>query len=511
MSINSILHVRLKCPEIYPSSVIYLADWVHKQRSHVNQHILDMVLVDERHEESALVKAIEEHDPDAVAFSWRNMQPFSPNEEDKSLYYALTFYHSRNPISRALAAAKGIQIVWDYNNRVRRNFALIHLVKERFPGKAIWAGGPAFGLFLDIMTARCPEGTVAVGGEGESAIIKLIDGADPMDENVAIKRNGKLIFGQKAGYFSYWEESTPVDFDYIASIFPNFEHYLKKDYEVAVLTKRGCPYKCAFCAYGYIDGYKVRFRRPEVIADEVEMLVKRFGVKKIWFCDSQFYPSRHSLPIVEQTLDEIISRRLDIRWATYLRIDNITPSLAQKMVDSGLRHLRLSITSGSQLIMDRLKIGLKLDRFLEACKLMKAAGYQGTVNLDLSLNAPGETQETILETIDTVEKVAEIFGRDVVKPFIIFLAIQPRTTLAKYAIAKGHLRPDFNPLALTPFSIRKLVHNPPPLGRPIGRALINAMESHPDEIGWQVLAELREEFATSTPRIRPLQPRAFPE
>ncbi len=495
MAIKSILYVRLKCPEIYPSSVIYLADWVHKKRPAIKQQIVDMALFDDLDEKRALIDAIEEHQPDAVAFSWRNMQPFSPNEADESLYHALTFYHSKNPIKRARSAFSGLRMVLDYNDRVKRNFSLIHLVNRKFPKKKIWAGGPAFGLFLDLMAERLPEGAVAIGGEGESAILKLIDGTDLLDEKVAMKLDGKVVLGEKKEFFPLWDESTPVDFQYISEIFPNFANYLRKDYEVAIQTKRGCPYKCVFCAYGFIDGYTVRFRKPEVIASEAETLVKDFGVNKIWFCDSQFYPSKHSLPIVEKTLDELIDRNLDIRWSSYLRIDNVTESLADKMVRSGLRHLRLSITSGCQPIVDWLQIGMKFDKFFDACRLMKTAGYKGTINLDLSLNAPHETKATILETIDTVERIADIFGKDMIRPFIIFLAIQPRTTLAKYAIEKGFLKPDFNPLSLTPFSIRKLIHNPPPLGKPIGKALIKSMQEHPDNIGWNVLEELKKEFS----------------
>lgn len=497
-AVNSILYVRLKCPEIYPASVIYLADYVHKKRPHVEQYILDLVPVPDNQETAVLLETIAQRQPEAVAFSWRNIQPFSPNEADASLPQAFTFYYDKNPIRKAKSALKGLQMVLDYNRRINSNFALMHAVRKNFPQVKIWAGGPAFGVFLDLMIEHCPDGTVAVAGEGESALIKLIDGADLSDEKVAVKKDGQIIFGQKKSFFPLWEESTPVDFSYIETIFPDFHYYLQdkfKDfYEVSVLTKRGCPYKCMFCVYGQIDGYTVRFRKPEVIGEEVETLAKKYNVKKVWFCDSQFYPSKHSLPIVEATLDEFIKRQVDIRWTTYLRIDNLTPVLAQKMVATGLRHLRLSITSGCQAIIKNLKIGLRLERFYQACEMLVKAGYEGTINLDLSLNAPGETKETILETIKTVEKIASIFKPGQVRPFIIFLAVQPRTKLAEHAVAHGYLKPDFNPLKLSPFTIKGLLHNPPPLGSTIGKAVLKATREHPDAVGWTVLKELKKAF-----------------
>lgn len=496
--VNSILYVRLKCPEIYPAGVIYLADYIHKKRPDVDQFILDLVPVPNKKEVEVLLQTIAERKPEAVAFSWRNIQPFSPNETDASLPQAFTFYYDKNPLNKAKSALKGLQMVLDYNQRINSNFALMHAVKKHFPKVKIWAGGPAFGVFLDLMIKMCPEGTVAVAGEGESALLKLVDGADISDERVAVKQDGKIIFGQKKQYFNLWDESTPLNFNYLETVFPDFNYYLQdkfKDfYEVSVLTKRGCPYKCMFCVYGQIDGYKVRFRRPEVIGEEVETLVKKYKVKKVWFCDSQFYPSRHSLPIVEATLDEFIKRKVEIRWTSYLRIDNLTPVLAEKMVKTGLRHLRLSITSGCQAIIKNLKIGLQLKQFYQACQMLVDAGYEGTINLDLSLNAPGETKETILETVKTVEKIASIFKPGQVRPFIIFLAVQPRTKLAEYAIEHGYLKPDFNPLKLSPFTIKGLLHNPPPLGQTIGKIVLKAVREQPDNVGWTVLKELKNSF-----------------
>ena len=497
--INSILYVRLKCPEIYPASVIYLADHVHKERPKVSQYILDMVRVAQKDEIKTLLDEIEKRRPDAIAFSWRNLQPYSPNEDDVSLLQAFRFYYSSNPIKKGEAAFDGLRRVFSYNRRIKQNFGLMKAVNKAFPDKQIIAGGPAFGLFLEQIAAETPEGTISVAGEGESALVKILDGADLSDERVAIKENGGLTLGKKTEYFDLWNKSTPIDFDYIETIFPDFSYYMQDKfrdwYEVSVLTKRGCPYKCMFCAYGYIDGYKVRFRRPGVVVDEIESLINKYGVKKLWFCDSQFYPSRHSLPIVEETLDEILKRELDIKWASYLRIDNFTPVLTEKMVASGLRHLRLSITSGSPQVIKNLKIGLRLPSFFRACRLLADTGYEGTINLDLSLNAPGETPETILETIETVEKIAAIFKPGQVRPFIIFLAVQPKTKLADYAIEKGYLGPDFNPLSLNPFSIKGLIHNPAPLGRPIGKTIVSAMENQPDDVGWTVLRELRELFS----------------
>lgn len=504
--VRSILWVRLPGTQIYPVSLIYLTDHVHKHRPEVEQRVVDLAMVDPSEEQDRLLEEVARFNPDAIGFSWRNVQPFSPKEDDESLVNAFSFYFSPSLLAKARASLNGVRMVLSYESRVRRNLGLVNLVGREFPNKRIWMGGPAVSVFADLMAGKCPEETVLVQGEGEDVVLKLIDGRDVMDERVVIRRNNRLIFGQKSRFVKL-EEDAPVDFDFIDSTFPDFRRYL--DGFVGVPTKRGCPYKCGFCLYNYIDGYAVRYRRPEVVAEEIRALNRRYGVSKIWFADSQFYPSKTSEPVVARTLDEIIEDGPKIEWSTYLRIDNINESLAEKMVASGLSQLELGIVSGAQRVVDHLKLGYKWPKLLDACRLMRQAGYDGPVKLDLSFNAPGETKGTILETIETVGKIQDIFGPERVRPFIFFLAVQPHTPLAEIAIKKGYLKSGFNPLALNPFVIRNLVYNPPPLGRTIGRAVIESMGGGGD-VGREVLRRLKAEFDPPGSPPAPVRRRSVP-
>ena len=78
-SVQSVLYVRLPVWKIYPGGVIYVADYVHKQRPHVHQELLDMALMAPAERQLELERRIRELRPDVVAFSWRNMQTFGPH------------------------------------------------------------------------------------------------------------------------------------------------------------------------------------------------------------------------------------------------------------------------------------------------------------------------------------------------------------------------------------------------------------------------------------------------
>ena len=78
------------------------------------------------------------------------------------------------------------------------------------------------------------------------------------------------------------------------------------------------------------------------------------------------------------------------------------------------------------------------------------------------------------ESIESYKKVAAILGEDRVFPMMFFLGIQPNTDLEQRLLEEGYLSSGYNPLNLTPNSIRKLLYNPAPLSKLIGKACLAA-------------------------------------
>ena len=242
-------------------------------------------------------------------------------------------------------------------------------------------------------------------------------------------------------------------------------------------SKRGCPYQCHFCLYNKIEGARQRYRDPVEIVDEIEALNSRYGVNKIWFTDAQFCSTRRSTHHVELILDEIIKRKLKIQWTGYIRLNYLTPTLAEKMLESGLASLDLSFT-GTQEVINSLTLGYSLEQQMQAFQMFKDAGYTNQkVKLYMPLNAPGETVITLQKTIDRIKELYQMFGRENVLPFIFFIGIQPGTPVEKYLLDKGYLKKGYNPLSLYPFTIKKLLYNPKPLGPIIARSYLKAVDS----------------------------------
>jgi len=471
---KSVLYVRLPCWKIYPGGVIYVADYIHKKRPDIHQEILDLALIAPGQRKKILKQRLSALKPDIIAFSWRNMQSFGPHPEDDALDVVMNFDHSPNPLRRLKSAWNALSIIYDYSASRIRNFGFMRLARRLLPDSRIVVGGTAVSIFGKYIADKCPSNSIVVVGEGEAAMLSIVDGEQSAAGECYYKEDtGKVRYCRRDDNFDL-TALTAVDFPYVESIFPAFHEYLD-DY-IGVNTKRGCPYQCHFCLYNQIEGPRQRYRDPMEIVDEVETLNKKYGVKKIWFTDAQFCSTRRSTHHVEQILDELIRRKTDIQWTGYLRLNFLTPELAKKMLDSGLASLDLSFT-GTQEVINSLTLGYSLDQQMEAFRMFKEAGYTDQqVKLYMPLNAPGETVETLQQTIMRIRELYELFGRDNVLPFIFFIGIQPGTPVERLLIEQGYLKKGYNPLTLNPFIIKRLLYNPKPLGRIIARSYLEAVD-----------------------------------
>ncbi len=473
--IKNILYVRLPCWKIYPGGVIYVADYIHKQRPEINQEILDLALVPKSQRKQVLSERIQAMQPEVVAFSWRNMQSFGPHPEDDALDVVMNFDHSPKLLTRLKAAWDAIGIIYDYTASRLRNFGFMHMVRKQLPDSKIVVGGTAVSIFGKYVAKKCPNNSVVVVGEGEPAMLSIINGEDSTIGECYYKDDqGQITYADRKDNFDL-RELTAVDFNYVESIFPALHEYT--DGYIGVHTKRGCPYQCHFCLYNQIEGHNQRYRDPVEIVNEIEALNSRYGINKIWFTDAQFCSTRRSTHHVEEILDEIIRRQLKIEWTGYLRLNFLTPELAKKMLDSGLASLDLSFT-GTQEVINSLTLGYSLEQQMEAFQMFKDAGYTDQkVKLYMPLNAPGETAETLIKTIDRIKELYQIFGRDNVLPFIFFIGVQPGTPVEKLLLEQGYLKPGYNPLTFNPFTIKKLLYNPKPLGPIIAQSYLEAVDS----------------------------------
>ncbi len=469
---DSILYVFLPCKKVYPTGITYLADFIHRRRPDVRQRILDLSLFPRSERPQVLHETMADFNPELVCFSWRDIQIFSPHEGDASLEHAFNFYYSSNPIKRIVASFQGLQNLYRYYQDIRINLSYPWLVNKEFPRARIMIGGGAFTAFADQLIEKLPQGTLGILGEGEDAILKVLNDESLADERYIMLENGFVQRGVKNTPAML--DSLTVDLPYLTSIFPQYEEYVGEC--IGVQSKRGCPYDCAFCLYPYIEGKRVRYRPAENVVKDISQYYHQWGARRFWFTDAQFIPGKDAYPQCTEILERIIKEGLQIEWSGYVRTSLITADLAKLMVKSGVGDLEVAITAGSQKVLNSLHMGFKLEHLYDGCRHLKDAGFSGRVILNYSLNSPEETEETLLQSIESYKVVASILGEDRVFPFMFFLGLQPNTDLEARLLSEGYLSAGYNPLSLTPWNIKKMLYNPAPLNKLIAKACLTAWD-----------------------------------
>lgn len=172
---------------------------------------------------------------------------------------------------------------------------------------------------------------------------------------------------------------------------------LIKNYPVApIMTTRGCPYLCKFCASPRFWGQRLRFRSPENVIQEIELLVNKFGVKEIHFEDDNLTLRREH---VVKICNLILEKKIKISWATPngIRADRVDEELLSLMKKAGCYFVVFGVESGNQNILENINKNETLEDIEKAVKMANKIGFltQGFFIFGL----PGETEETIKKTI----------------------------------------------------------------------------------------------------------------
>ena len=489
-----ILYVRLPCNPIFPIGVVYLADHIHKLFPTVAQQIFDLGTVPPLDYGAALDRCIDDFRPSLLVFSWRDIQIFAPvgGRGGNPLQNAFELFYARNPLVRLRGALGGLRMATTYLAELRRNLALIkrgfNRARRYDSAVRLIVGGGAVSVFYEQLGQKLPKGTIISVGEGEVLLERLLQGQDFSDQRCyvvgATRPRDRMIHE-----FPSPVEKTACHYDYIEQIWPEFDYYLQEqDFYIGVQTKRGCPHNCCYCIYTVVEGKQVRVNPADEVVNEMQQLYRR-GIRNFWFTDAQFIPARRFMADAEELLQKILEAGMeDIHWAAYIRADNLTPELCRLMVATGMNYFEIGITSGSQELVRKMRMGYNLRTVLQNCRDLKAAGFNDLVSVNYSFNVIDERPDTIRQTLAYHRALEAIFGRDKVEPAIFFIGLQPHTHLEEYAFEQNILRRGYNPLAIhLPWVSKKLLWNPEPLGSFFGEICLEAWRRNPDDFGREVM------------------------
>ncbi len=412
---------------LFPLGLAYIGTALEKNGHSVE--ILDMNLYEKPYK--VLRKRLENKDYDCVGISVRDID-FNPRHILPYIPIKLTWKNT--PLFAFMKAAK--------------------LIKTVASDKLLIAGGAGFSAFADRAT-KASAVDAGIAGEGEELMVELMEHLDEPDaykkiKGLYYKEGGKLIFSGVR---------KPVSEETLNTVPKRAFKGLPKDLKVygsGIQTMRGCPFKCTYCTYSLTQGSQIRLKKIETVIKDIENLRYNHGVKDFTFVDCIFaHPRKHA----EAIIDEMIKRKIDVKWKAEVRVDAFDEKFLDKMAKSGCYRLDFSPESGSGKILDRLNKEVTPEQIINSFRLLRKHPEIQTWYY-MMFNSPGENFKTVWETIKVVYRLYRM-GLVKQKGRVLFsiIRIYPHTLLEKIALKEGKItrKTDLlNPVFYNPFPMRIL-------------------------------------------------------
>ena len=266
-----------------------------------------------------------------------------------------------------------------------------------------------------------------IRGEGEYTLHELVSAQDTLSieyhtiPGLSFRSGGKVIHNEKRKMISDLEQ---LPLPARSKLF-DIDSYSPTQLSM-VMTSRGCPYNCGFCASRNMWERKVRYRSINNILEEIEGLRRKYFVKNITFMDDSFTlkPER-----VKELCSALIQRRTNITWSCLTRVDAISDELIYLMKKAGCKKIDIGIESGNQRVLNLVNKGITLEQIRKAVRILKQhkmywAGF-------FMFGFPSETEEEVLDTVRLIKEVKPNWAN------ISIFAPYPETSLFDLCRKKG--------------------------------------------------------------------------
>lgn len=180
----------------------------------------------------------------------------------------------------------------------------------------------------------------------------------------------------------------------------DLDQYAKHGISPAILTKRGCAFRCTYCPYRSLEGPRYRLKSPGRVVDEIKHIQQVKNPKMIMFCENNFNaPKRHA----EAICREILTRKLQVTWGTGdLRPMGISDDFCRLLKDSGCGYVNLSVESGSESMLKDMRRGYTAADVRQSFACLEKSGIP--FGASLMIGAPGENPKTVAESLALIDR-----------------------------------------------------------------------------------------------------------
>jgi radical SAM superfamily enzyme YgiQ (UPF0313 family) len=251
-------------------------------------------------------------------------------------------------------------------------------------------------------------------GEGFSTILQLLDTLrsekktdDYRINGLWYKRNGAIVSNPPAEPvknldelpFAAWD-LLPMDL-YRAHNWHCFGNLTERDHYAVIYTSLGCPFNCNYCNIHALYGKPgIRFRSPEKVIEEIDLLVKTYRIKNLKIIDELFVLNQAR---VRKICELLIDRGYSLNIWAYARVDTVNESLMKTMKQAGINWLAFGIESASENVREGVTKRFSQETIKNAIRITQDAGICVLGNFIFGL--PDDTLQTMQETLDLAKEL----------------------------------------------------------------------------------------------------------
>lgn len=284
-------------------------------------------------------------------------------------------------------------------------------IKEANPEIITLVGGPHISAMPIETMKHYPHIDIGVVGEGEGTIVELIAKLKKLNKRldlkeikgIAFRSNNEVKLTEKRPYIDDLDTLPYPAWDLLPDILKHYQQSVARVDKlpaISIITSRGCPYQCTFCARN-VFGNKIRAHSAAYMINLIKFLISKYKVKSLCIEDENFVIFKKRLiELCQMMIDE----KLGITWSCASSINEINPDILKLMKKAGCWQISFGIESGSQDILDSIKKGTKLERIEYALKITKEAGIM--TKGYFIIGHLRETEETIKKTINFAKRIA---------------------------------------------------------------------------------------------------------
>ncbi len=288
---------------------------------------------------------------------------------------------------------------------------ILKAVRQHCPSVVTVMGGPHVSFDAKNTLTRYPEIDAVIIGEAENTLMQWL----PAAKNRAAWHDIKgLAFFENEEFIATGPGELIRDLDALPlpsrHLLP-LSKYKALGFPISIITSRGCPNKCIFCLGRKMVGFKVRYRNPVRVADEIEMILAS-GFERINIADDLFTANKRR---VKAICEEIIRRNLNFGWSAFARVDTVDEETLAIMRKAGCDAVSFGIESGNPEMLARVRKKITLDQAREAVTACRKVGMIAHASFMVGL--PGENHQTMQDSFDFARELDIEHGYHFLSPF----------------------------------------------------------------------------------------------